>query len=590
VKGNGGKCVDTDGCAKAPCGTNRECYDKRAPQTGFTCGPCANGFKESGKNCVDIDDCTTGGNPCGKGSSKCTNSNGPAWACTCKAGYAAVGQQGQQSCFVSNACAAKENDCVAGAKCNHVNHMGYALQFKDSLQKNYYSRNTGRYTMRNIALGKSKTVRFTVKAGNDAHLGFFSDKKGDHEVYEIVLSGWGNKKSVIREKAGGANKVSIDTKNLLNRRQYRPFWAQALNGLIIVGKGNVVGKQELMRWQDPKPHEAKYIGLKSGWGSDGRWRIKGVNRGEYELRVNTRGAKAGTYTLSAQVKYDTLFNGNMMMLHTRWYSGRKVIGTTAKGTPGDAARKRNGWVKVTTTFKATKNPTRLAWYIGYPQGQDQGNSWVTGLSLMGPDGKEYIKNGNFDRGRNVGGYCRGCSYGNRKIVKTNSPVGPALHTCQCAKGFNGDGYKAGTGCTKSDGCKGIKCATLVRGGAGKAPKCVMDAAGNGACQKCPPGYQPQPKGPKWALKCQDADDCSGGKAFAGFGALKCKEGKPGSGSYTITCMTNFKLKVTGGRAQCALDLNWDIFGKGSTCSASSTEAKFLAALKVQCLAAKLTGC
>ena len=63
--------------------------------------------------------------------------------------------------------------------------------------------------------------------------------------------------------------MSIATKGLLNRRQYRKFWASALNGLIIVGKGNIVGEKELMRWQDPKPHVATYIGLKSGWGSDG---------------------------------------------------------------------------------------------------------------------------------------------------------------------------------------------------------------------------------------------------------------------------------------------------------------------------------
>ena len=68
---------------------------------------------------------------------------------------------------------------------------------------------TGRYTMRNIALPKNKAIRFSVKAGNDAHLGFFSDKKGDHENYEVVLSGWGNKKSVIRDVTGACPSLIV---------------------------------------------------------------------------------------------------------------------------------------------------------------------------------------------------------------------------------------------------------------------------------------------------------------------------------------------------------------------------------------------
>ena len=35
-------------------------------------------------------------------------------------------------------------------------------------------------------------------ANNDAHVGFFSDKQHESEVYEIVIGGWGNGRSAIR--------------------------------------------------------------------------------------------------------------------------------------------------------------------------------------------------------------------------------------------------------------------------------------------------------------------------------------------------------------------------------------------------------
>ena len=49
-------------------------------------------------------------------------------------------------------------------------------------------------------LGQDKSVIFEVQAANDAHLGFFSSAQSTDEVYEIVLSGWGNTQSVVRSK------------------------------------------------------------------------------------------------------------------------------------------------------------------------------------------------------------------------------------------------------------------------------------------------------------------------------------------------------------------------------------------------------
>ena len=57
-------------------------------------------------------------------------------------------------------------------------------------------------------LSASKAITFSVKAKNDAHIGFFSAAGSMAEVYEIVLSGWGNTQSVIRESNQGANRYN----------------------------------------------------------------------------------------------------------------------------------------------------------------------------------------------------------------------------------------------------------------------------------------------------------------------------------------------------------------------------------------------
>jgi len=137
----------------------------------------------------------------------------------------------------------------------------------------YRSPNTQKYAMRNIPLGADKAVIFSVKAKNDAHIGFFSDKKGLSEVYEIVLSGWGNKKSVIRQKNQGRNEVSISTRGLLDKRRFKDFWADAKGGLVRVGKGITVGQNIMMQWKDPNPHTATYVGFMTGWGATGDWRV-----------------------------------------------------------------------------------------------------------------------------------------------------------------------------------------------------------------------------------------------------------------------------------------------------------------------------
>lgn len=127
-------------------------------------------------------------------------------------------------------------------------------------------------------LGALKAVAFTVKASNDAHVGFFDTGPGawsgnGHEHYEVVISGWGNTQSVIRESSQGTNYAVTETAGILSASEARPFWASAFNGKVQLGVGRVLGDNVVMSWQDPDPIEVSFVSMATGWGSEGDWHM-----------------------------------------------------------------------------------------------------------------------------------------------------------------------------------------------------------------------------------------------------------------------------------------------------------------------------
>ena len=124
-------------------------------------------------------------------------------------------------------------------------------------------------------LKEDKAIVFTVRAKNDAHLGFFSESQ--EKFYEIVIGGWSNTKSVIRRiiPFPVVDYDEIATPNILNANEDRPFWADARNGLIRFGSGHVIGNDIILSWQDNQPLNPSYVGFMTGWGSSGIWKYKG---------------------------------------------------------------------------------------------------------------------------------------------------------------------------------------------------------------------------------------------------------------------------------------------------------------------------
>ena len=124
-------------------------------------------------------------------------------------------------------------------------------------------------------LTEDKDIVFTVRAKTAACLGFFSESQD--KLYEIVIGGWSNTQSVIQ-------RVTIDntqyynltaTPNILNSNEDRPFWADAKNGLIRLGSGNIIGNEIILQCQDNQLLDPSYVGFRTSWGSSGVWKYKG---------------------------------------------------------------------------------------------------------------------------------------------------------------------------------------------------------------------------------------------------------------------------------------------------------------------------
>ena len=127
-------------------------------------------------------------------------------------------------------------------------------------------------------LGPMRLITYSVAASNDAHVAFFDTSPdlwsgNGHEHYEIVMSGWGNTLSAIRESSQGTNQVTSSTPGLLSMDEARPFWARAANGFVQLGSGSVVGEGILMEWQDPQPLNPTHFAVATGWGSTGDWHL-----------------------------------------------------------------------------------------------------------------------------------------------------------------------------------------------------------------------------------------------------------------------------------------------------------------------------
>lgn len=118
----------------------------------------------------------------------------------------------------------------------------------------------------------SGSVQFKVRAAHDAHLALTSTASESDPMYEVMIGGWGNTKSVIRKNRTKPDKVEVETPDILNAGEFRGFWIRWDSGSISAGReGEAV---PFLSWDDNEPVHISHVGVCTGWGATGTWQIE----------------------------------------------------------------------------------------------------------------------------------------------------------------------------------------------------------------------------------------------------------------------------------------------------------------------------
>ena len=133
----------------------------------------------------------------------------------------------------------------------------------------------GAYKSIGFGVQNIDSIKFSVKACNDAHIGLQAvENEHDHDLYEIVLAGWANTQSVIRTfQQQKPAEVTEATPKLLDCKKMKPFWISWINGDIVVGEGHEIGQKPFMKYA-PTPttkYEINFMSIYTGYGSKGDW-------------------------------------------------------------------------------------------------------------------------------------------------------------------------------------------------------------------------------------------------------------------------------------------------------------------------------
>ena len=124
---------------------------------------------------------------------------------------------------------------------------------------------------------KAARVSFSLRANNDAHIALGSSLGHADAHWEIVLGGWGNSASVIRDRNQGPNLVEHKG-TVLNPNQPLEFWLEWDEKELRVGKGGSV--QPFLKLARSHGWDIKYMLVCTAWGSRGDWWFREASGGD----------------------------------------------------------------------------------------------------------------------------------------------------------------------------------------------------------------------------------------------------------------------------------------------------------------------
>ncbi|VDI25424.1 Hypothetical predicted protein [Mytilus galloprovincialis] len=115
-------------------------------------------------------------------------------------------------------------------------------------------------------------ISFKVKAKSDVHFALISGNTEYEQLYEIVIGGWTNTKSVIRTVKQGAH-VSLKKGTFLDKGIFKVFWISWNDNTINVGRGLEAASGTIfLKWTNPTGlRPIRNAGFYTAFGSTGEW-------------------------------------------------------------------------------------------------------------------------------------------------------------------------------------------------------------------------------------------------------------------------------------------------------------------------------
>ena len=106
-------------------------------------------------------------------------------------------------------------------------------------------------------------------------------------TYEIIIGGYGNMKSFIRDAATYDEHLSVDTPNIMDCTNYKTFWVKWDSDYrLTVGRGAVVGTDTFLDWIDPQQRIFQGVTISTWNDAEGLWDFSFLD-GELHMSVVT---------------------------------------------------------------------------------------------------------------------------------------------------------------------------------------------------------------------------------------------------------------------------------------------------------------
>ncbi|XP_060085767.1 mucin-2-like, partial [Ylistrum balloti] len=123
-------------------------------------------------------------------------------------------------------------------------------------------------------MGTNTWIVLKIRSCEDGYVGLMrkNHPKNHGDIYEVVIGGWGNTKTCIREVRQGQCNAE-KTKVVLNCNVYQTFNISWTGGTVAVFTDDNGIWTKLLQWIDTSPFTVKFVGVTTSIWATGYWKI-----------------------------------------------------------------------------------------------------------------------------------------------------------------------------------------------------------------------------------------------------------------------------------------------------------------------------